>query len=289
VPTLITPGRWGSQKPVAGCELSSGHPLAGGMVGGWLMNEAGGRIVLDQVGSNHALPSTTTIGWGVGPSGYGPNNSADRTAGWCALAVNTALRLQPPLTLFWRGVVFNAISSGDDALAGVSYDNIRSSPFQCYMIGSSGNSVSTPGVPLTYGYNNGTFSHMFGTNAFVIGVPFTAALTITAAQATGYFNGTVDVSSTSGIGAISYASTAAMSVCGAVPSSSGLAGFADVCYVWNRALAQSEIQWLTAEPYAMWVPSNARRWPSNPAPLPGSPMAGIPEVGGPFRVLTRPG
>jgi hypothetical protein len=75
---LILPS-YSKMKPPVGTRLNTGHPLARGLSGCWLMNEGTGSVVRDLSGNGAVLTSTGSgVSWGQGP--YGAvlvNNGAD--------------------------------------------------------------------------------------------------------------------------------------------------------------------------------------------------------------------
>ena len=75
---LILPKRFGQDKPPVGAQIKWGHPLAQGLVGCWLFNEAAGGRAHDLSGrGNHgtltemAIPPTPDSGWNPGRTGIG--------------------------------------------------------------------------------------------------------------------------------------------------------------------------------------------------------------------------
>lgn len=50
-------------KPPLGVQLNTGHPLANGLVGCWIMNERGGNIVHDLSGNGNKGAFVGTVGW----------------------------------------------------------------------------------------------------------------------------------------------------------------------------------------------------------------------------------
>jgi hypothetical protein len=65
---VILPKRW-FNKPPLGVQLKNGHPLANGLVGAWLMNEAGGIKVYDLVNRTPGTLSGTLPLWKAGRFG----------------------------------------------------------------------------------------------------------------------------------------------------------------------------------------------------------------------------
>lgn len=57
------------QKPFRGTQLNRSHPLARGLVGAWLMNEATGDIVADLSGNGHNGLLEGDAVWSAGPDG----------------------------------------------------------------------------------------------------------------------------------------------------------------------------------------------------------------------------
>jgi len=81
--SLSSPGGWGAQKPPLGVRIDRGHPLAQGMQGRWLLNEASGQTLFDCSGQDrHGSTSGQSGGFidrTVGGGGLGLLSTGDFT------------------------------------------------------------------------------------------------------------------------------------------------------------------------------------------------------------------
>src|SRR2546430_2775798 len=116
---LIQPKRW-AMKPPLGAQINWGHPLAQGLVGCWLFNEAGGGIVKDALCRlDGTFAGTAKPSWVDGPFGKAINFVHASTS-WISLPSDPALLLTGPMT--WVGSVKPGSTSNYVVMANTNSD-----------------------------------------------------------------------------------------------------------------------------------------------------------------------
>lgn len=219
-------------KPVLGRQLNSGHPLARGLVGCWLMNEGGGNRVADLSGNdnNGTINSgNANNGWRSGMSGpafYGDGNAYAQ--------IDTTLSL-PSTPDF--SVVMNV------KLRDVSND-------QCGLFYFDG----------TYIHNNSQFSWRFISGpaglSVSAGTPLDETWTHIATTFEDNVAGKIYLD-----GVLAGTDSAVTSVTVASPvllateadgSTDSLDGLMDYCYVYIRVLTAGEIAYIYRNPFCMF-------------------------------------
>lgn len=229
------------QKPVRGIKLNKAHPLAYGLIGCWIMNEATGDKTLDLSGNEN--PGTN----------YGTDwihNSLKFVAGdsdYVSLSNNP--NITNDLT------IHVSIEPTDFAANNTPHIFCSYGPFPSYP--GWGLVLSDPSSGIGTTKNQFAF---FDTNAWRLSSTgliyadnkYTISAIHTSVATKLYFNG--NLNTTTGSGAIS--SYSGEQRIGSRSHNPGLAYYyrGKIFYVmvYNRALSDSEIAWLTREPYAMF-------------------------------------
>src|SRR2546421_50667 len=94
---LIQPKSW-LMKPPVGTQINFGHPLAKGLVGCWLFNEFGGKLVSNGLFRNHGTLSGATLpSWSTGPTG--PALTFDGSSSYVDVGSDSVLGLTGPMTI----------------------------------------------------------------------------------------------------------------------------------------------------------------------------------------------
>lgn len=253
-------GYWGSTKPPFGTPIDPSHPLAQGLVALFPCNEGAGIAIADvaNAGRFAMAKSTTTNMWSPWPYlnlGTSSDFFKTQTPGY--------LKIQPPLSLVWQGVVPSAPANGQVSF-GVFYNDGNSAPFVAYLLNFS---QISPGQPSFQWNVSGTQKIVHAPATTPVGTRFQQAGLVSPntfhvyGAGAGDFNAAILIDGrrsvnnpaevfTGTAAPINYASSAPLSQTqiGAGPLLTELAG------VWSRVLSQSELQWLKAEPFDMFAP-----------------------------------
>lgn len=243
---------WRNSKPPAGTPIDFSHPLARGLVLAFPFNQYHGAPV-DSVRGLRLTPKgqlNDTLRWG---QGAGFINAAN-TNGAEATCPDYA-KLAMPITIVWQGLKLGLPTAGSNAgIFGVSFDNANTTPFLSYSFIYN----STTSVYL-YGGNGATQSASSGT--LPANGPLWLAATIENGRQALYVNTAATPAGTgTGTTAITYSSTSLVYVGNYTNIVRNSNTRSDLGYIWNRALTLSELQWIEAEPYAMFAPPVWRRY-----------------------------
>ena len=226
-------------KPPLGSQINQGHPLAQGLVGCWMMNEGGGNLILDL--TNRSKTSITTPLWK--PSGLLVNSSTTYPS-----FVGSYSPGGLNLTVFLQFTPIGAPIVGS----------------HCLWIG--GNNV-TAGFPYIRLQTDGLFHLLKSRQAsiananvgYTLNRRYTFTLTSDSGQnARGYCDG-IKVFGPADLGG---ALSGGNPEIGYEGNSDGdvANGIFNFCYTYNRALRPEEIQWLYADPYAMFEQPRRGKW-----------------------------
>lgn len=241
VAVLIRPKQWGQQKPPPGAAVDYGHPLARGLVMAHLLN--GGLTSFDSVSGR--LLSATTIPPKVDQRGMRLDTQG------MGLSVTAYSRPQPPLTVAMSAIALGTPTNGAGYF-GMVPDNAGGGPFATAFLDNNNG-------PVRFGFSDGgSFVNIVDTVSAptTVGVPFMAVGVHRRALGVEIWrNAVLGNSSATARGDVTYNATAQLFVgipTGA-PTTRNPTSIVQWGYIWNRALTASDIQWLYAEPYAMFV------------------------------------
>lgn len=229
-----------TERPPLGAYLDPGHPLAKGLVGAWIVNEAGGRTVFDLSGGrNHGtIAGAIWQGKGLYFDGSGDyvrlQNAPINNQSWAG-----------GITVFWFG---KTGPSFIDFPQFVSQDNYGT---------TAGNWVL--GLHGSYGYrlrfegNNGAWRELIPHTgaALAVNTVYKLAVTWDGTTGKGYINGIFEKSATPGAGTLTTGQEIdfAARMQGTQKHTSG---HVYAVFIYARPLSAAEIAWLSAEPYAMF-------------------------------------
>jgi hypothetical protein len=232
-------GYWGSRKPPFGTPVDRSHPLSQGLIGCFPLNEGGGGSVGDAVyGDTAAFHGAS----------WSPRGGVDCTAASAGVysAAPARLRIQPPLTVMWRGVNIALAATAGMEFLEISYAT-SGSPFIAYGFWGAA------GAALTLAYNSAgsTVQVGFGT-APGVGRAFALAGTIAPGFSAAYVDGSRKATA-AGATSINYGSGSQL-LFGVYTGETGPAGVIHDCgYIWQGVLTPDLIGWASAEPYAMFA------------------------------------
>jgi len=231
-------------KPTRGILLNKSHPLARGVVGCWLMNEATGNRVCDLSGNAISLDFYNSPAWSSGNFGY--TVLFDDSSSQYLQVDDCPIPSTPgEATLI---VWFNSDDSGaDQALIQVCDKDTYNNYHALYLAGDVAGDylrAATNGTPLfkyatsTKGYTAGKWHQAC---SVFKGTDYRAA----------YLDGANKGVETSTVSLSGLDRTA---VAGLRDSTPGLylSGKIAVAMIWNRALSDSEIAFLYREPFCMF-------------------------------------
>lgn len=252
-----------NQKPTRGVQLNWEHPLARGLVGCLLMNEARGVSLINAVpcqanrtnsqpyqagifegvvGASGNYWATSKFGWGL--TLPGSNQYVYWGDGFPAIASSNVLSISAWLNPASVNVNQAAAAYRSDSSAQITFQLDRNNADMRMLCGAS------PGTIASSTYSGilvaGQWFHVVGTvkqlvpQVFVNGVA--AAVGATGSTPSPRPNVLL---------------VAALQNSGAGPSGYW-AGSLDHVMIWNRVLTQAEITWLYQEPFAMFLPLLSR-------------------------------
>lgn len=230
------------QKPFRGMQINKAHPLARGLVGCWVMNEATGDIVFDLSGN----------------SNHGTNNGGDWTAeGLDFIASNsdyislknTILPSLPATVICWvqidsatsfQRIFHSCIDTANPNLYGVYLQTTSGSNLEISYgsggVASASTRRSKTGGTVTTDLNMyaGVIRSALDMNLYINGLDIGGSYS---GSGSSYNPGTKP----GGINVLEYASTLYYGN-----------NFISFTCVYNRALSAEEVTWLNREPYAMF-------------------------------------
>lgn len=234
------------RKPPLGTQINSGHPLAKGLVGAWLMNEGGGGKVYDITGNNNT-GTLSAVTWPAGNVGVSTGYNGSSSNIDCGRVTKIEGAANLTVSLWCKP---SALTQNLTICAKWNYSTQGTFGFQQYQSQSAGDiklfiatSPTDPGTgygeettfqPLKAGqWNHVLFTFTGGTGATI------------------YVNGKSGAQSRIGSPPSTLTSATADFILGEFQ---GLgrwwSGSLDNCLVYNRALSPSEIRQLYAQPFA---------------------------------------
>lgn len=245
----IIQNKWGHQKPPPGTRRNFSHPLSQDLVGHWIMNEGNGVTVSDV-------------------SAYGNNGTRGTGATW-----TTGLR--------GHAIDFNNTTNGSITIADKSYYSATATtPALTVSAWFSGVPLVANGMIVTKGTGGGAFEWalrfpdtgtniMFntwdsagtdyysvtGTTTLSSGVWYHGVgVVVHGVGASVYLNGRWEATDTTASSANMSDTTAAVVIGKRGDNAAFFDGLIDDVRIYNRALTDSDIAWLYAEPYADMAP-----------------------------------
>jgi hypothetical protein len=244
-------------KPPLGPVISPGHPLANGLVGCWLMNEGGGPSVHEMTGRGYGGGGTPpsdgvlagNVSWIQGRDGPALNFPATGTTG-----VTTGQWANPAGVLSIVALVRSAIADSN-------YREVFRQDNAAFLLQNAGNFWAFAPTGASADYDSTATPLVVGEWALLVGTWDGAAARL-------YKNGTLYQNNVRGGTSIpgAFAYIGCFGVGGQMFN-----GQISHCMVYNRALTASEVQWITIEPYAMFLPAQAPRLYGFAAPVSSSP------------------
>lgn len=239
----------GLVKPPLGAQINTGHPLAKGLIGCWLMNGGGGNKTYDISGNNNNGTLTSTT-WDSGQFGA--------TLGFNGSSSNIIMPKPGPLGGDARSFVTWFKSSSTLTQVLISYGLWSSG--QAFYFSSENNTL----VLRVNGANK-----IYTAANLDDGKWHQAAITLpssaTVNDALIYLDGVLAAfsSSTNGTLALNTASTNPIYLGQYFNGGNNISGNLDITLLYNRQLSPSEIQQLYAQPFAfmqprtLWLPTGA--------------------------------
>lgn len=252
------PRRWGVTKPPPGSQINWGHPLALGLVDCVLFNEQGGRPRELATGETLADVATGAI-W----SPRGRISTGSPVGGFTGSGVGTLLNL-PKRQLVGALTVIDGICTmststlstfGDGELSNKRAAAGNSNVEWGHLLTATGGGQVLAYTNNGSGYSVGTFTYPYASYAFV-----------DQAIAMRRTSGTSVESLVNGR-SLGAPQTITVGVAGSTVVNIGGIGDGEYTagsrihqyhYMWSRALSNTELQWLAAEPYAFIMPPTPR-------------------------------
>ena len=240
----------GYTKPPPGAQIDWGHPLARGLVGCWLFNEAGGIRANGLAAANHGL-----LGEGIAanmPVWAGQGLRFDGLDDYVDMGYRPEL-LSPALSIFARIYPIAVLGPRDTIAAN---GNANTWATNNYIFG-----INNTNSRLTF-FGRTPASQLFSdNNAYRLNCWNSVGVTVGDGTLTFYAAGTkagsmaatvgTDNTRGGGIGA-TYGNPAEVVYY--------FRGFIDIPLIYSRVLSPSEVTWLAAESYAMIQAPVSRRW-----------------------------
>jgi hypothetical protein len=244
---LIRPRRWGRQRPPAGAQLLSGHPLAAGLDDFWVLTEGGGLAVQSLTGRHPARVNGSAV---LTPDGLRLDGSS---GGYAKTLPYPSLLPQVGVTLWVRARLLSTSTAG----ALLMHSAAETGSFDGWGVGVGNTTFDNAGnnlIGIIEGVAWQATAMPLGTHARTIAYTIRAtndqALWLDGLLA-GSFNNTPTAptsGSFTGLG-------------GEAPASNPWRGPAAVIYaagIWRRILTPADLDWLEAEPYALVEPAAPR-------------------------------
>ncbi len=243
------------------------HPLAAGLVAGYLLNEGGGNKAYDLAGRN-VLTNIGTIAWVASQSGLVWSNAGGSTSGTQALTAVGMPAMAGPLSIAVRGyfVLDNAanhtfVSLGaSSGSVGINIAVHAGPQFGAYKLSNGAGLAETNPAGGTGFYDLVFTSDGTNANLYVNGVLTTATPTFDTGTCT-------EISLGVGCNA-------------SFPENMLSTERLVYAYVWHRTLAQGDVQQLRSQPYALVRTRSMRRFDAGAVVVipPGlGPVVGMPE------------
>lgn len=234
---IITPRRWQTKPPI-GSQIDSGHPLAQGLTGCWLFNEAGGSVLRDLAGKCNGAITGATWRYST-PGGVLSFDGSDDVV---TLTV-------PPQTF----------TEGQVSLCMVVNPNSQSNAYM-----TNGTSNDSNKLAMLFGFQAGAFN-IFNNEAYPTGVAADTQIAgdvgawqqivyaSDGARVFGYKSGSkmIDVAANLNVNG---GNLVTFCIGGAAVASAPFGGLVSGFSVYNRALSPSEVRWLYEEPHAFVQP-----------------------------------
>jgi hypothetical protein len=227
---------YGRQKPPFGVQLNPSHPLARGLVGSWLFNEASGGIVNDLSGNGNtgALTAMPWASSAMGPSLTGSSSGF-------VLVPDTDLVDTGAISIC-MGVIPAAVAAGK----GLMYKGSWASTWGSWALHQH-SPGATPGV-VTLRINTSTIQ-VDGATTLPALVHTNVAATAGAAGLRVYLNGVLDGSAA---GAAVASDSSPIRIGSYYAEYFSFAGKITYAYLYNRILTAPEVATIDSDPYAMY-------------------------------------
>lgn len=242
-------------KPSKFAKLERGHRLSRGLVGCWLMNEGGGKIVNDLSGNGNKINSfsgNTCFSAGK----FGNCLKFDGTGDWAKIANCELLKLS---TYNFTISLWTYVTSTTHQM--FLFHGLGGVAWASYLFSIGGNENKDADTKYYFGFGNGvsaTYANVSSVNAALTNQWAHLVAVYTGAVLSGtlllYKNGLLDNSNSSNV----YSKPGNISQdlwLGADSYTGGrfcLDGGLDNIQIWNRALSAPEIAQLYREPFAMF-------------------------------------
>lgn len=224
------------QKPVRGIQLNKAHPLAKGLVGCWVMNEAIGNTVFDLSGNgNNGTKSGVT--WV--DNGMEFNGSSD----YVSVGSPSSLLIGPELTMYAR--IYRHTTSHD--YEGIA-TYVRTSPdYGGYGLWSMADGKFRGCVDDSY-LNDVRTTNIYSDNTW-----YDLVVRCNGTTYSLYVDG-IKASSDKSIVSYDPATPTEFRIGRSVTGTEYFDGVISRLYIYDRALTSDEIMWLYREPYSMFEP-----------------------------------
>lgn len=231
-----------------------GHPLAIGLVGGWIFSEGGGTKIRSLICPQDDLTLGGDAVWARTASGLTLQCPASGTnTGASLTAPSSLLKLTSACTLFWRGTINgNGLLNQNPILAGMTFTNSNTSPFLAYTIGRSS---SASAIAYSFDWNGTNVFYTTGailnSGDLLYGKPMSFCLTGSAGgPMTGYTNGRIaDPIGTAASGNLTYGSPEFIVNWAIGSATNSCQEEASCVYVWRRVLTAAEILTVHNDPF----------------------------------------
>jgi hypothetical protein len=242
-----------TDKPPLGSKLIADHPLAQGMVAGYLFNEGGGNTLYPVAGGPMQIDSPTA--WQNtlnAPSLYFNSSSG----GVDTPGINISyLQNLPAVSIHMIVIAYGQGQNGEGFLCAKFHGSL---PYWydgwCFF--NNGNSSLSFGAT----FSSQQVQRITNMNVWSLNTWYSFSSTwdgsTNGSNIHLYINGTEQSYATTQNGIGSYSAEAQRFAIGWSPAYSAgwWNGNIALCYVWNRVLSPAEIAWINADPYAMFDP-----------------------------------
>lgn len=244
---LLRPKKW-TDKPPVGVQVDGGHPLAQKLVGAWILTEGGGRRLSD-------LALSQPVGTWNGPTwtqglDLSFSGSQDflvrRALNYIPLAGSpaSAFCIVRPTSLTAINTFINVGEVTDSNATQTFYSTAANGNLSLDGNGTNDGDVGSTLAVVVNKWNSCAYAQRGG------------------ADRTFFLNGVFQNSSTSLLNK-ALASAGGLAIGRAyqnalVKANTGLTGQLRCAYLWDRALKNSELLWLYADPYAFLLPQSPR-------------------------------
>lgn len=260
--------RWRQEKPPIGSQLNFGHPLSQGLVGCWLMNEGGGRIVKDLINISDGL--LTSVIWKSNSLSFNGTTSLVNCGSRPKL---DNLQISGGSRGMTASAIIFAISAGEGNLGrimGKDNTTVFNSGFWVFRVGASGalrfaKSSSTDGLQ-DIGRTANINSILFSRWHHVL-VTWNGSMSSTSIH---IYVDSKEVSYSAAVEGSSAISDSSLNFIIGNREDAGVTFNGQISNVmlWNRALSPSEVMALYEAPYQMIQPIRRRFYIQVGAPPP---------------------